>query len=95
MAASHLRAVPNEPVELPATTRELRWTPVDGDRAVQLMDAIERKRQILDLAANGLAHELRQLDQFASLRRYAAIMALAVHELGDDLAALDHNLFGD
>lgn len=92
--AAHLRAVPNEPVESPLP-RELTWTPVDGDRAVQLMDAIETKRQILDLAANGLAHELRQLDQFSPLRRYAAIMALTVRELGDDLAALDANLFGE
>ena len=90
--AAQLCPVPREPVE--SAPRELTWAPIDGDRTSQLLDAIERKRQILELATKGLAHELRKLDQMHPLRRYAAIAALAAEELGEDLCDLHHTLYG-
>lgn len=90
--ATQLRAVPRETVE-PAP-RQITWAPVDGDLASQLLERIERKRLIVELATNGLAHELRKLDPMHPLRRYAAIAALTAEELAEDLYDLHHTLYG-
>lgn len=82
-----LRAAPDDSLRPPKPPAE-QPIAVAGSHQAALVDSLERQLRILELTANGIAHELRSQPTLAPLTRYAGIQIAAVEQLQVDLLAL-------